>query len=169
FEEARRQKPVCAMAVNWCYNEPWITAANNSLISYPNQPKPAFYAVSNSCRPFLASARIPKFSWKEGETFHCDLFVLNDLYENITSGKMHVILRAAGEEMKLLTWEFEEAAANRNIEGPTVRGTLPHWEADRFELVLEVEGQEAYSSAYTLQYRPAIRQEQPAETRRLNQ
>ncbi|HAQ19448.1 MAG TPA: hypothetical protein DCR40_09490, partial [Prolixibacteraceae bacterium] len=23
FEEARRQKPYCAMAANWCYNEPW--------------------------------------------------------------------------------------------------------------------------------------------------
>ncbi|HLL90916.1 MAG TPA: glycoside hydrolase family 2 TIM barrel-domain containing protein, partial [Tepidisphaeraceae bacterium] len=31
FEEARRQKPVSAMALNWCLNEPWPTAANNSL------------------------------------------------------------------------------------------------------------------------------------------
>jgi len=23
FEEARRQKPVCSMALSWCFNEPW--------------------------------------------------------------------------------------------------------------------------------------------------
>ena len=45
YEEARRQKPYCSMALNWCFNEPWPTAANNSIINWPNIPKPAFYAV----------------------------------------------------------------------------------------------------------------------------
>ncbi|RPJ59293.1 MAG: hypothetical protein EHM23_14545 [Acidobacteria bacterium] len=35
FEEARRQKPVCSMALNWCFDEPWPACANNSLISWP--------------------------------------------------------------------------------------------------------------------------------------
>ena len=169
FEEARRQKPVCAMAVNWCYNEPWITAVNNSLINYPNQPKPAFYAVSNACRPFLASARIPKFSWKEGETFSCDLFILNDLYTNIPDGKVTVTLVAGEKRMELLTWEFEQALPNRNIAGPTVRGVLPHWDTDRFDVVLEVEKHPEYSSSYTLLYMPSLINVKNSGARRLNQ
>ncbi len=168
FEEARRQKPVCSMALNWCYNEPWITAANNSLISYPSIPKPAFYAVSNSCRPFLASARIPKFSWEEGELFSCDLYILNDLYTCIPSGRVTIKLKTADQEMQLLSWEFGKAPANRNITGPTVRGVLPHWEADRFDLVLEVEGHPEYSSHYTLRYRPREIPENSNKTRQLN-
>ena len=42
FEEARRQKPYCGMALNWCFGEPWPSAANNSLVVYPSVPKPAF-------------------------------------------------------------------------------------------------------------------------------
>ncbi len=169
FEEARRQKPVCAMAVNWCYNEPWITAVNNSLINYPNHPKPAFYEVSNSCRPFLASARIPKFTWKEGETFSCDLFILNDMYTEIPKGKVTVTLVADEEELELLTWEFDQAMPNRNISGPTVRGVLPNWDAARFEVVLEVENHPEYSSSYTLLYQPSSIRVRTGGARRLNQ
>ena len=169
FEEARRQKPVCAMAVNWCYNEPWITAVNNSLINYPSQPKPAFYAVSKACRPFLASARIPKFSWKEGETFSCDLFILNDLYSEIPSGKVKVTLVAEEEVVELLTWEFDQAMPNGNITGPTVRGVLPNWETDRFDVALEVENHPEYSSSYTLLYKPSSFGKRTGGARRLNQ
>jgi beta-mannosidase len=169
FEEARRQKPVCAMAINWCYNEPWITAVNNSLINYPNQPKPAFYAVSDACRPFLASARMPKFTWQEGETFSCDLYILNDLYSDIPGGKVKVTLVAGGKELDLLTWEFEQAGPNRNITGPTVRGVLPRWDTGRFDVVLEVEDHPEYSSRYTLLYKPLTSKGNPRAARRLNQ
>ena len=163
FEEARRQKPVCSMALNWCFNEPWITAANNSLINYPNEPKPAFYAVKDACRPFIASARINKFSWKEGETFSCDVFLLNDLYENIPSGKLLVSLKVDGKEIRLLELPFKNLAANTNLQGPTARAILPYWNTDRFELVVEVEGQPQYSSSYLLKYSPS--QERKVESK----
>jgi beta-mannosidase len=157
------------MTLNWCYDEPWITAANNSLISYPDLPKPAFYGVSDACRPFLASARIPKFSWKAGEVFSCDLFILNDLYENIPSGVVTVRLKAAGQELKLLRWEFEAPKPNRNISGPTARVVLPNWSTDRFELVVEVDGKEQFSSHYLLQYRPSDRSFRRSGTPRMNE
>ena len=56
FEEARRQKPYCGMALNWCFGEPWPSAANNSLVVYPSVPKPAFEEVRRACRPLCASA-----------------------------------------------------------------------------------------------------------------
>ena len=67
YEEARRQKPYCSMALHWCFNEPWPTAANNSIINWPDSPKPAYYSAAASCRPVLASAAFEKFVWEENE------------------------------------------------------------------------------------------------------
>ena len=154
YEEARRQKPYCAMAINWCYNEPWPTAANNSLISYPNIPKPGFYAVKNSCRPVLASAKFSKYKWNEGETFFADVWMLNDLPKDVTAGKVKIKLVAGTSELVLLNWEFSTMKSNVNQAGPTVRCKLPAWKTDRFKVVLEVEGHPEYNSEYTLAYQP---------------
>lgn len=67
YEEARRQKPYCSMALHWCFNEPWPTAANNSIINWPDSPKPAYYSATASCRPVLVSAAFEKFVWEENE------------------------------------------------------------------------------------------------------
>ena len=154
YEEARRQKPYCSMATNWCYDEPWPTAANNSLISYPAIPKPGFYAVKNACRPLLASAKLSKFKWTEGETFFADVWMLNDLPTEVPSGKVKIKLVAGTSELVLLNWDFDAMKANVNQAGPTVRCKLPAWSTDRFKVVLEVEGHPEYNSEYTLAYQP---------------
>ncbi len=152
FEEARRQKPWCAMALNWCYNEPWPTAANNSLINYPAKPKPAFYAVSNSCRPILASARISKFRWKAGEKFSTKLFILNDKYEKIKPGKVNVSISCGGRTVQLGQWNFEEIQQNKNLEGPEVEIVLPEFDSKKMTLKLNVEGHPEWNSEYDLLY-----------------
>ncbi|HET6559185.1 MAG TPA: glycoside hydrolase family 2 TIM barrel-domain containing protein [Prolixibacteraceae bacterium] len=154
YEEARRQKPYCAMAVNWCYNEPWPTAANNSLISYPSTPKPAYGAVKNACRPVLASAKLSKFKWTEGEIFFADAWMLNDLATEVPAGKVKIKLVSGNSEIALLNWDYEAMKANVNQAGPTVRVNLPAWKTDRFKLVLEVEDHPEYNSEYTLAYQP---------------
>jgi beta-mannosidase len=150
YEEARRQKPWCSMALNWCYNEPWPTAANNSLINYPAKPKPAFYAVANSCRPVLASARIPKFRWNTGEQFSVELFILNDKYEETGAGKMKVFLKSGNEKMEIGNWEFSSASSNENLEGPIVKTILPNFRPGKMTLILEVEGRPEWNSEYDL-------------------
>ena len=150
YEEARRQKPYCSMATNWCYNEPWPTAANNSIISYPDKPKPGYFAVKNACRPVLASASFPKYKWKEGETFQADIWMLNDYYQDLPSGKMNVKLVTDRVETNLLNWEFHAMKANVNEAGPTVRCQLPACKKGRFKIILEVEGHPEYNSEYTL-------------------
>lgn len=154
YEEARRQKPYCSMAVNWCYNEPWPTAANNSLISYPSIPKPGFYAVKNACRPVLASAKFSKFKWTEGDILFVDVWMLNDLATDVPDGKVKIKLVCGNVEIPLLTWDYESMKANVNQAGPTVRVKLPAWKTDRFRLLLEVEGHPEYNSEYTLAYQP---------------
>lgn len=153
YEEARRQKPVCSMSLNWCYNEPWPAAANNSLIEWPSTPKPAYYAVTASCRPVLASARLPKFSWREGEDFTAELWLLNDAYATIPKGEIVVSITANGSETHLLTWHSGEAQPNRNLRGPGVRFRLPHYDSDRITLRVTVAGNPDWNSEYVLHYR----------------
>ncbi|MCX6017408.1 MAG: hypothetical protein NTZ50_02715 [Chloroflexi bacterium] len=157
FEEARRQKPVCAMALNWVLNEPWPTAANNSLVSWPCEPKPAMAAVAASCRSVLASARIPKFAWRAGESFSVELWLLNDAPEMITPGCIEAWVHVGGQSLRALEWQHPAAAAGVNVQGPTLRIMLPQAAADRHadRLELELRHLDApeRTSRYVLRYR----------------
>jgi beta-mannosidase len=150
FEEARRQKPKCGMALSWCFNEPWPTAANNSLISWPCVPKPALLAVGDACRPVLASAKISHFLWQTGDWFDPELWILNDSPEPLIGGRVTALI---GDEV-LLAWEFLGARANENLRGPRVGIRLPPMTSNLFHLRLSVEGRPDMDSLYTLAFRP---------------
>ena len=124
FEEGRRQWPHCSMIINWCYNEPWITAAGNSLIGYPDLKKPAYYAVKNSLSPVLATARIPKFTWHDNEKISFELWFHNDNPFEV-SDTVNVEIELAGTTYELLTWNVGKLPANSNKQGPTVNFILP--------------------------------------------
>ncbi|MDD6210196.1 MAG: glycoside hydrolase family 2 TIM barrel-domain containing protein [Bacteroidales bacterium] len=168
FEEARRQKPYCSMAINWCYQEPWPTAANNSLIVYPDIPKPAYFAVSDACRPVCGSARLPKFQWKENEYFSADLFILNDKFEKSAGYTLRAKLQCENDTIEILRWDSPALQPNQNIAGPTVRYRLPHWQGDRFKLLIEVDGKPEYNSEYTLLYSPDELKEKKTATMNLD-
>lgn len=155
FEEARRQKPRCSMALNWCFNEPWPTAANNSLISWPCEPKPAYHAVASACRVSLASARVSKFSWREGDVFSPELWILHDDPNPLASGRLVASIEFGGSETVLLNWDFPEIAPSVNLPGPILRFMLPHAGADRISLILRVEGRPDLDSRYDLLYTPS--------------
>lgn len=161
FEEARRQAPYCSMAINWCYCEPWVTAAGNSLITYPVKPKPAYYAVQQALRPTMASARIPRFDFTAGERLSAELWLLNDAPDE-TQATVHVSLELGGEVYPLLTWESGSVPANTNRLGPTVNFILP--DVDATEMTLRLDAGEA-SSAYRLCYRKS---EAMAQSRQMN-
>lgn len=150
FEEARRQSPRCSMALNWCYNEPWPSAANNSILNYPAAPKPAYYAVQAACRPLLASARIPQFQWKAREVFSAELWLLNDHPTAHTGGELVATLVCDGRSTELLRWNFASLAPQQTQAGPSVRAVLPDTDSGEFELVLSVIGHADWDSRYRL-------------------
>lgn len=168
FEEARRQKPTCSMALNWCYNEPWPTAANNSLIEWPAKTKPAYYAVKNSCRPVLASARLARFKWEAGDIFNPELWILNDLPESVPGGKIEAYLRVEDEEVFLLQWTYAELAANTNLPGPIIRYVLPDFKADRITLILRAQDCPQMNSEYILVYKERNSANRVNEIQRMN-
>jgi beta-mannosidase len=146
YEEARRQKPRCSMALNWCYNEPWPTAAGNSLLNWPIKPKPSYYAVKASCRPVLASLQIPKFQWKAGEVFNPVLWLLNDSQEEIESGTITVYLNGT----EIFTWKNPPGAGNGNLKGPMLNYILPPQNAERMTLAVKAAGRGEWDSEYVL-------------------
>ena len=149
FEEMRKQWPHCGMMLNWCFNEPWMTAANNSIIEFPSKPKPAYEYVKSAMRPKLFSARVSKFSWVVGETFEAEVWLLNDTPEAIT-GEVHISLQVGDETFDLLDWKAD-AKANDNKQGPTVRCVLPKCDTDR--IILKLDSTDGMSSEYCLQLR----------------
>ena len=152
FEEARRQKPRAAMALNWCFNEPWPCAANNSLIAWPAEPKPALATVAASLRPVLASARIPRFDWEPGAPFSVELFLLNDAPHGVDPLEFVVTLQAGAHRSPLGHWACPGSAAGTNCPGPVLHGLVPQRSGETFELVLDVVNQPELSSSYTLTF-----------------
>lgn len=154
YEEARRQHPRCSMALNWCFNEAWPCAANNSIISWPHHPKPSFYAVQAACRPVCASARIPHFEWKANDIFSAEIWMLNDSPNQIEAGRLVVTLNLGGRSHELLSWPYPAIDASQNLLGPSVRMLLPDMEGvHEFSLQINVNGQASYDAHYRLFFR----------------
>ena len=142
------------MVLNWCLNEPWPAVVNLSVISWPVRPKPAMAAIGQSCRPTLASARVAKFQWNEGETFAAEMFLLNDAPAAIPPGRIEAVLDFDGQELFLLAWDHDGTPAGRNLAGPTARIVLPHKPACRMRLTLREATNPAISSEYWFLYEP---------------
>jgi beta-mannosidase len=159
FEEVRRQKPVASLALNWCFNEPWPAAANNSLVAWPAEPKPALAAVAQACRPTLASARVPRFSWRPGETFTAELWLLHDGPAPAPGVTIRAWLEIDSRRHPLGEWIAADAPANTNVAGPRVEAVLPPWHEPRFTLHLAASGRPEWDSHYTFIQARAGREE----------
>ena len=152
YEEGRRQKPVCSAVTCWVFNEPWPAAANNSLVAWPNEPKPAYHAVASANRPAMASARIPRFDWARGAEFSATLFLLNDSPQPVGPVEFNVRFEGGGSSLVLGGWSCPGTAANTHCPGPAVSGRVPDWAGETFDLVIEVPGHPELASRYTLAY-----------------
>ncbi len=159
YEEARRQKPHCSMALCWMFNEPWPAAANNSIISWPDRPKAAYSDVSAACRPRLASAAFSRFSWRAGEEFSLALWLLDDTFgQPSESLEIKAFISPEGtssDEVLVGTWQTPPTADNTNLRGPVVRVEIPSWPgASRLRVSLRVSGRPELDSTYILAYNP---------------
>jgi beta-mannosidase len=148
FEEARRQKPYCAMALNWCYNEPWPTAANNSLLNWPGIKKPAFEAVKQACRPVTVNLKAAKFAWSQDENFEAELWLLNDSAFAIPAGQ--VSIHVEGErKIELNSWEYSQVPANQNLKGPRISINISNIHMRILNISLHASSTQVQSSSYT--------------------
>ena len=150
FEEMRKQWPSCSMALNWCFNEPWPTFANNSLISWPNIPKPSYYAVQAALRPQLASLRIDRHLWWAGETFHAEVWILNDSLRDLSSANVEISYSI--DEDAPVFWGTLHApfiGAQSNLLCGAVNFHLPEKGTYKIRVWLKVSGHPEMDSEYT--------------------
>ena len=148
YEEARRQWEKCSMALNWCYNEPWSTAAGNNLITYPDKPKPAYYAVRESCRQQMASARVQKFDFENGENFEVELFVLNDIPKKIEPLVIKATLKSSSKIYNICTWNTVETLESKHQRSILYSVSLSEPDNTLMRLTLEVSGRPEFNSEY---------------------
>ena len=114
-------------------------------------------AAGAACRPVLASARLPKFSWTGGEPFSAGLWLLNDTPDELPPGEMVATLEIGGDIIPLAAWEHGPVSPNHNLAGPAVGAALPERAAtDRFTLQLRCPAAGRRDSRYLLHYRPLV-------------
>ena len=155
FEEARRQSPRCGAALNWAFNEPWITAANLCIVRYPDIPKPAYFAVKDALRPSLFSASFEKIEWKSGEVFKAQLWLLNDSPDTVSAGA-EAYIELGGKTIPLAVVERDEFGPNENKPLCSVKCTLPHADTDRMKLIIRA-SDDSLSGEYEFIFNPAAK------------
>lgn len=148
FEEARRQWPHCAMALNWCFNEPWPAVSNNSLICWNGRPKPAYYAVKQALRPTIVSLAVTRHLWWDGETFEGKVWVLNDSLQPLPSIKVQIYFRIDGDERYWGSMDAPAVSAQENILCGGVCFRLPENWSGQIHIRLAVEDRSDMDSEY---------------------
>jgi len=153
FEEMRRQAPLCAMAVNWDYNEPWPSAAGNSLINWPCKPKSCLQNVKAALRPTLLSLNIPHNRWLTGETMTGEVWVLNDSDVPAQPMEVEVTLVCGDTRTPVATLTTDTVDARKNGKFGTftlpIAATIP----ERFSIELTCKAHPETNSTYALVHR----------------
>ncbi|MGN0997978.1 MAG: glycoside hydrolase family 2 protein [Faecousia sp.] len=150
FEESRRQWPHCSMALNWCLNDVWPTAANNSLLDWPFTPKPAYEAVRQALRPQIPSLRVERCLWWDTECFQGELWILNDSLEALPAGQLQVSYRLDGAQILWGTLCFPELPPQSNLSCGSIQFPMPKGFHGLFSVRLELVGLPEGSSEYRL-------------------
>ncbi len=163
FEEMRRQAPLCSMAINWDFNEPWPCAAGNSLINWPAEPKSALTAVGQALRPTLLSLELPHNRFLTGETMTGSLWVLNDNADEAPAVSAEVYLISGGTKTKLAVIETETVAARRNGKFGSFDFVVPADLPERFAIALTCAAHPEWNSTYHLVHNTTVT-EASAET-----
>ena len=150
FEEMRRQAPLCAMAINWDFNEPWPCAAGNSLVSWPAEPKSALKSVGEALRPTLLSLEVSHNRYLSGETLEGSIWLLNDSFEATKPVSAEVYLLANGEKTLLKTVSIAPVTEKTNKKCDSFSFTVSEDIPERFAISIECAERPEISSTYSL-------------------
>ncbi len=74
-ESVRRREPQASGALIWMGNEPYANTANNSLLDYDGEPKPAYGFLRRCFAPWHLSCRYERVAWRGGEEFAATVFL----------------------------------------------------------------------------------------------
>ncbi len=150
FEEMRRQAPVCSMAINWDFNEPWPCAAGNALVAWPAEPRSALLAVGQALRPTLFSLDIPHNRYLTGDTLVGSVWVLNDSECEAEACKVEVYIVSGGAKTKIAEIETDSVSARENKKFGAFEISVEKDIDEEFSVLLECVAHPEWSSTYHL-------------------
>ena len=148
FEEMRRQSPLCAMAINWDFNEPWPCAAGNSLVAWPAEPKSCLKSVGEALRQTLLSLETSHNRYLSGEKFEGTVWMLNDSFEATKELTADVYLHENGEKKLIKTVSIAPVTAKTNKAFEKFTFTVTKDMPERFAISLECRERPELSSTY---------------------
>ncbi len=146
FEEMRRQAPLCYMAVNWDFNEPWPCAAGNSLVNWPAEPKSALTAVGEALRPTILSLEVPRNRYLSGEILSGNVWMLNDSDSIIEKCDAKVYLIANGEKKLIASVSTPKTTERSNRKGESFEFIIDENLPERFSISIECDNLNMNSS-----------------------
>jgi beta-mannosidase len=149
FEEARFQWPHCSMVVNWCWNEPFACAANNSVLSWPDVAKPCHQSIAKALRAQAAAFRTEKHLWKAGEAFTGEVWLLNDSPDILESGNVTVSYNFVDGWVEWGTLRYQDVPSRQNAKCGIFTAVLPPDCDGMIRIRLQVEGRSELDSDYT--------------------
>ncbi len=150
FEEMRRQAPLCSMAINWDFNEPWPCAAGNALVNWPAEPKTALTAVKEALRDTLVSLELPRNRYLTGDSVTGTVWVLNDSSEPLPAEQVRIYLVSGDAKRCLGTVETAPVEPYTNGSFGTFTLTVTEDIPADFTLTLETARHPAWDSSYDL-------------------
>jgi len=156
FEEARRQWPRVSMAINWCFNEPWPCIANNSLVSWPDKARAAYYTVRDSLRDQMLSVRLPRLRWQIGEKMQLDIYLLNHTQAEIPADSMTLYLFIGNEKKRLDSFNWETVRPNHVIALGNTQVDLSGLDPGEYQISAESEEQPKLGSIYSFFVHPDL-------------
>ena len=136
FEEARRQKPYCLIAFNWCFNEPWNNVAARTVVAYSVRPRKAYYDIKNSLKPVVPSAKLNHFKYKVGEWVKAEMFLLNDSMQE-ASDTIEMYIEIDGKKELIAKWETGVTPANTNKRGVVAQYRVPDTKTQLAKITLK--------------------------------
>ena len=158
FEEMRRQAPLCSMAINWDFNEPWPCAAGNSLVNWPAEPKSALSAVGEALRPTILSLELPHNRFLTGETMQASVWVLNDNASEAPAAAAEVYLISNGVKTKLADIATNSVEARKNGKFGGFEFIVPEDLSTRFTIALECTEHPEWNSCYDLVHNSVVKE-----------
>ena len=150
FEEMRRQWPHCSMALNWCFNEAWPMICSLGIVSFPDKPRPSYFAVKEALRDRMLSLKVPSQRFDGGSEFTGEIWVLNDSCpEALHGGIVKAELDTGSGYVLLGEFPFREVPRQTNVRLGAVSGMLPNEKDGFIKVRLSIEGREEMDSEYT--------------------
>ena len=148
FEEMRRKAPLCMMAINWDFNEPWPCAAGNSLVNWPAEPKPCLESVRQALRPTLLSLSTEQNRYLTGETFHGEVWVLNDSDGEVPPLEVSVFLVTHNSKKLICSFKTQITKARNNSRSDSFVFEINEEIPERFSVQVVCDQYPQYCSEY---------------------